>query len=252
MDDSHEAGFKPPYMAFTTLWNFLETLASHPLPPAIDRSLMQGKSGSDQANIFNALKAFGLLGEGQVVLPALTELTSADVEGRKLLLADLVRRHYPGALEVSDRNGTSTQLDAKFREDYGLQSGDTLRKSVTFFLHAARTAGIPLSPHFKQTRSGQGAPGQPKRRTAKRTARTAASPAAPAETPSVPTEAYRLEITLQTGGTMTLTVNVNPINLRGDDRDFFYDIVDKMSDYEQPAAQAGEEPTSAGSPDTQT
>jgi hypothetical protein len=32
---------------------------------------------------------------------------------------------------------------------------------------------------------------------------------------------------------MTLAVNVNPISLRGEDRAFFYDIVDKMADYDQ-------------------
>ena len=44
---------------------------------------------------------------------------------------------------------------------------------------------------------------------------------------------------------MTLAVNVNPITLRGDDRTFFYDIVDKMTDYEQPQP-AGEQDGSEG------
>lgn len=247
MSETAQQGFKPPYMAFQTFWNFVEDLSAHPLPPLIDRSLMGTKSGTDQANLINTLKAFGLVDEEQKVLSSLTALTDVDLEDRAPLLAELVRRHYAAALAVSESNGTASQLDQCFRESYGITSADTLRKSITFFLHAARTAGVPLSPHFKATRSGQGAPGAPRKRAAKRRPKNgvAEPEVAGVQQPAIP-DAYRLDVRLRTGGTMTLTVNVNPISLRGEDRSFFYDIVDKMTDYEQPEPEQAEGETVDG------
>lgn len=247
MSETAQAGFKPPYMAFQTFWNFVEELSAHPLPPQIDRSLMGSKSGTDQANLINTLKAFGLVDDDLTVLPRLTELTDADAEGRRPLLADIVRQCYAPALIVSEQNGTPNQLDQCFRESYSVTGTDTLRKSITFFLHAARTAGVPLSPHFPQTRGGQGAPGAPRKRAVKRKPKNGATEpeVTAAQPPAVP-DAYRLDVRLRTGGTMTLTVNVNPISLRGEDRSFFYDIVDKMTDYEQPEPEQAEGETVDG------
>lgn len=232
-EPSHQ-GLKPPYMAFQTFWNFIEGLSGHPLPPLIDRSLMGSKSGTDQANLISTLKTLGLINDQQSVRPALTALVYAEGDHRSTLLADLLQEHYAEALEVSASNGTSTQLEQCFRDNYAVVSAVTLRKSITFFLHAARAAGVPISPHFKQTRGGQGAPGQPRKRTAKRKSRNGiAAPSSATAPPSPQVDAYRLSVNLQTGGTMTLAVNVNPISLRGEDRAFFYDIVDKMADYDQ-------------------
>jgi hypothetical protein len=237
MSDDVETPFKPPYLAFQTFWNFLASLSEHPLPPQIDRSLMGSKSGTDQANLVNALKAFRLVDDDQRVLPALIELTESDADARSALLGRIVRRDYAAAVAVSDSNGTAGQLEQCFRESYGVTGADTLRKSITFFLHAARTAGVPLSPHFKQTRPGSGAPGQPRKRTVtRRTKNTGAAGETPVAQPTSKTDTYRLDVHLRTGGTMTLLASVNPIGLRGEDRAFFFDIVDKMTDYEQPEA----------------
>ena len=234
MTEAVQSDFKPPYMAFQTFWRFVSDLSMNPLPPRIDRSLMDSKSGTDQANLINTLKAFGLIDEDQRVLPALIALTDTDEEGRKPLLGEIVKQRYAAALAVSDSNGTANQLDDCFRDNYAVTGADTLRKSITFFLHAARAAGLPLSPHFKQTRAGQGARGQPRKRPSQRKPKNTAS--APGVYPSdgaKQSHAYQLNVRLRTGGTMTLTVNVNPISLRGDDRSFFYEIVDKMTDYRQ-------------------
>ena len=70
-------------------------------------------------------------------------------------MAALLRSYYPKQLEVSAQNGTEKLLLDSFEEAFGL-TGDTRRKAATFFLHAARQAGIALSPHFPATRSGPG------------------------------------------------------------------------------------------------
>lgn len=239
------SGFKPPYMSFMTFWNFVGGLAAHPLPPQIDRSLMGSKSGTDQTHLVAALKAFGLIDEEHKVLPQLVRLTEASEDERKSVFAELVRRYYAGPLAVSEENGTASQLEASFRESFGLTGAETVRKSITFFLHAARMSDVQLSPHFKATRPGQGAPGQSKRRPAKR---KVAAPVPPASEPEAPkAEGYGLDVELRTGGTMSLSVNVNPLSLRGEDRAFFYDIVDKMTDYAEahPAASPAAGPEQA-------
>lgn len=233
MEDIDTGKFKPPYMPFQTFWSFIDELSSNPLPPMIDRSLMVSRSGTDQAHLINTLKAFELIDGAHLVQPTLVELTAADAEGRKALLAGLLNRYYPKAIRVAEENGTASQLDQCFRDEYAISGADTLRKTVTFFLHAGRMSGLPMSPHFKPTRGRRVAPGKPRKRAAR------SSPTEPRaevqdHTAHHSEEQYRLDVRLRTGGTMTLAVNVNPLSLRGDDRVFFYDIVDKMADYRQP------------------
>jgi hypothetical protein len=167
--DEQANGFKPPYMSFQTFWTFIGDLSGKPLPPQIDRSLMDSKSGSDQANLTSAMKAFGLIDEELAVLPPLIALHEAgDDDERAAQLETLVRAHYPEPLRVSEDNGTEKLLNDAFRNAYGLDSADTRRKAITFFLHAARTASIPLSPHFPATRAGPGAGGTARPRRARR------------------------------------------------------------------------------------
>jgi hypothetical protein len=70
MDESPDT-FRPPYMSFQTFWRFIEELAGKPLPPAIDRSIMSTRSGSDKANLTQALSTFGLTGPDAKVLSPL-------------------------------------------------------------------------------------------------------------------------------------------------------------------------------------
>ena len=235
MAKANQQGFKPPYIAFQTFWKFIEDLSAHPLPPLIDRSMMTSKSGTDQTSLIGTLRALDLIDSDQRVLPGLTELANADKEHQRILLSQLLNEHYAEALEVSVSNGTSTQLEQCFRDVYSVASADTLRKSVTFFLHASRAAGAPLSPHFKRTRRGQGASGSPRKRTPSRKPKNVTfEPVRAIHQQTSSQDPYQLSVRLQTGGTMTLTVNVNPIGLRGGDREFFYSIIDKMTDSNQP------------------
>jgi hypothetical protein len=228
IDATTVAGFKPPYMAFRTFWSFIEDLASKPLPPAIDRSMMSSKSGTDQMNLMQSMRTFGLMNEDGTVLPALVDLTDADPDIRKKNLEQVVRTFYTGPLKVSEQHGTEQQLKDSFKDTWDLSSTDTLRKAITFFLHAARAADIELSSYFPNTRSGSGSPGKGKPRRSGSNKKKSTLPDGHVPPSS---EKYRLDVELETGGSMTLTVSVDPIRLRGEDRDFFYDVVDKLSDY---------------------
>ncbi len=261
MDNNQDAGFKPPYGAFRTFWSFVASLATKPLPPQIDRSILDSKSGTDQLGIFNALKAFNLVaGEEQVVQPALTGLVQATPEGRKTILGDLLQTYYPGQLKVSASQGTMKMLLESFESDFGL-NGDTRRKAATWFLHAANECGMPMSAHFPKLRPGQGAPAPRARRPPKRKPLGGASgnQVSTGSRPENPSGTDEFTVELRAGGTVTLTVNVSHFALsrHRDDRDFVEKLMDAMTAYEKaapggaaqaaaPSAESGEEEDTEG------
>lgn len=240
--------FKPPYMSFQTFWNFIGELASKPVPPRIDRSLMNSKSGTDQANLTNALTAFGLVDSTGVVQPRLRQLAATDDEGRKPILAAMVREYYPKAVAVSEANDTEAALNEAFRDEYGLNAAETRRKCVTFFLHALRLAELPVSAHFKQTRPGSGAPGTPRlKRTAgrKRGVTTPNGVEGTSDQPPAPApkgDTYTVE--LGSGGSVSVVVSVDLFALTTDDRNFIIELVDKLKGYPKAAPPQKEADTS--------
>lgn len=232
MDEAAPDDFRPPYLAFTTFWSFINELVAKPLPPRLDRSLMRSKSGSDQAALTAAMKSFGLIDSGQAVT-GLRDLASRDEAGRLTWLQEQVRVHYPAQMKVSDEHGTDQQLKESFKEAFGLDSADTTRKAMTFFLHAARTAHIETSANFPSTRSGSGAPGTPKpRRTTSRRRPPASPPTDKGGNASRLThsgDTYTL--TMDSGPVVTMTVAFNVMEASIDDRDFIFEIVDKLRAY---------------------
>lgn len=218
MDETSEA-WRPPYFAFQTFWTFLGDLAAKPLPPKIDRSLLKSKSGTDQANLLMALRAFDLMDDNNTVNgAALASVAQGAEESRAHALGDLVKRHYGKALDLSEQSGTEGQLHDLFRDDFALSAADTRRKAVTFFLHAARRAGIPLSEHFPSTRSGSGAPGTPKvKRSTAASKRKSAPPMGSAGTPVVTTEqtasGEHKRVSFGDSGLVTVNVDVKWLDL---------------------------------------
>ena len=203
--DEQESVFKPPYLSFQTFWNFIGELSKKPLPPQIDRSLLSSKSGTDQLNLTSTLKSFALIRDDLSVEPRLDQLVNADEDQRKKLLAEIVHQYYPDPLRVSAENGTEKLLHDSFRESYGLDAADTRRKSITFFLHAARTADIELSPHFPATRTGSGGGGSPRPRKA-----SSRKPKPPVqESPRTGAVSGGETKTVGFGEAGTVTVNVN-------------------------------------------
>lgn len=234
MDEPSEPGFKPPYLSFQTFWGFLEELATKHLPPQIDRSMLDKKSGTDQMNLLAAFKSFGLVDDAHAVQAELEHLVGEAEPDRKKRLASLLRRHYPRQFEVSDQNGTEKQLLESFEQAFGV-TGDTRRKASTFFLHAARFAGMTLSPHFPATRGGSGRTATTK---VKRTVAPKRRPGAPT-TPAPATaegagDTYT--VTLNSGGAVSVVVDVNLFSLSTDDRTFIIELVDKLKGYSSAGA----------------
>ena len=230
MDES-EGGFRPPYLPFKTFWTFVNDLLAAPLPPQIDRSLMTSKSGTDQVHLTAALKGFGLI-DGSQTVTGLRDLENIDDQARARWLAEQIRLHYPKQVELSEQNGTEHQLKESFRDVFVINSADTLRKSITFFLHAVQQAGIPLSPHFPSTRSGSGAPGTPKpRRPSSRRKPPADQAKNDAGTKRVHVEGDTHTLELDSGATAALTISMNVMTTSVADRKFLFELIDKLQSY---------------------
>lgn len=249
--ESTDEGFRPPYMSFQTFWNFIDELAAKPLPPRVDRSIMTSKSGTDQANLILALTSFALTdGEGHVQ-PALTRLVGIEKDQRAKVFGDMIKAYYVEPLRVSAENGTTNDLNRAFAEGYtSIASPDTRRKAITFFLHAARNAGIELSPHFPPTRSGQGAPGVPKAkrggpRKTKVNGGGAVAPPIPPSTPT-PVGGHSQTVTLQSGGSITLTYDVNMFEISDADEAFVLDLIKKLRTYRSGASANDDEGSGDG------
>jgi hypothetical protein len=232
VEDS-QGDFRPPYLPFQTFWSFIGDLLANPLPPRIDRSLMTSKSGTDQVHLTAALKAFGLVDANQAVT-GLRDLEGADEAARAGWLAEQIRKHYPAQIKVSEENGTEQQLKESFRVGSGTtDSADTLRKSIRFFLHAAREAGIPLSPHFPATRGGSGAPGAPKpKRSASKRKPGASQPRENGTSTPASKDGDKYSVDLASGGSVSVVVSVNLFSLSKEDRKFVIDLVDALKDYD--------------------
>jgi hypothetical protein len=233
--DEAQTPFKPPYMSFQTFLTFIEELASRPLPPKIDRSMMTSKSGTDQNNLMSALKGFALINGDHRVEPTLVQLATSDETKRNEKLGELVRAYYPDQIVVSEQNGTEGQLVESFKQSFSLDTTETRRKAITFFLHAARVAGIPLSPHFPPTRTGSGSPGTPRpKRPGKRRTPPAASGAgasnSAATQPNQP-DGDTYSVSLHSGGSVSVVVTVNLFALSTEDRNFVIDLVDRLKGY---------------------
>jgi hypothetical protein len=229
---------KPPYLAFQTFLAFLNELAAKPLPPQIDRSIMNTKSGTDQANLFSALKFFDLIDDNNIVQQGLKAFVSADELGRKAAITAMFSGHYPNQFDVSSQNGTEKLLLDSFEDDFGY-TGDTRRKAMTFFLHGARWAGIEMSPHFPTTRMGSGRSAI--NRTKRTTKKLSGTAVQVMPKPSPQGHGERVTVLLGDAGTVDVHVQVQWLDLP--DKTFIElrRIIKELRDLGTDTAEAEEE-----------
>jgi hypothetical protein len=159
----------PPYVPYRTFTNFLENLKHIGVPQVIDRSIAPFKSmsGALQGQVRLALEYLHLINEDGETTEGLKHLVNTE-EGveREQALKDVLIPAYSFIFEngLNLENATHRQLEERFKQEGA--TGDTPRKCIAFFLHAARGAGIKLSPHFKKVRGPRKATAKPRRKEA--------------------------------------------------------------------------------------
>jgi len=237
----------PAYVPFQTFLNFLGKLEQG-VPHRIDRSFLNRYySGAMGSQLITSLRFLGLVeGDDNRTTAALERLVQEQA-ARKQLLAELLHERYqPVFTDVGDlAKATHSQLEQAFKQIYNVE-GDTRRKAISFFVHMAQHAEIPLSAYIRTTNN----PGSS--RTATRTVskktkarqngtRTTKQRGATTKTrdvniPSAHTanaNSKTKTVTLHSGGMVTLTYSVDLFDVDEQDRQFLFGLIDQLRDYEQ-------------------
>jgi hypothetical protein len=215
-----------PYLPFRTFLNALDAL-NHGVPQVIDRTIWRTQPGGTQGQIMGALRFFGLIDELNKPTSNLLRLVDKR-EHRQAAIRALLEWSYADLVKSDLTKMTMKMLEDSIQQ-YGV-SGETRKKAITFFLQAAKFADLALSPYLQmQIRA---TPGTRKRR------RTPEDDSASFESAngssSSNTEAHNETIQLKSGGTVSLTVSINPFKLEKEDRVFVFELIDKLTGYGKP------------------
>jgi len=146
----NEKAMKPPYATYKAYDTLLTELRSHDvLPGAIDRGYLSKRSGSEQSALIATMKWFKLIDDAGKPTKLLREYVAAGDEEAAAIFKSMLVDAYGSITDGSFAldSATTNMLADKFRE-YGI-GGFTLTKAVSFFLSAAKDAGIKVSPHAK-------------------------------------------------------------------------------------------------------
>lgn len=143
----------PPYIPFKAFKGFLGALGQETLPARIDGGVLKNANVNRQYrnSLIRTLRFLGLVDAGDHPTEGFRELITAHRDNEdqyRQILGEALRQAYPFLFTegFSIETATEEMLKEKF-QDSGV-TGDTERKCMVFFLHAAKDAGIVVSPHL--------------------------------------------------------------------------------------------------------
>lgn len=186
----------PPYVSFRTFLTVLEDFKTIGLPPRIDRSVLTRFSGGVGSQLIMALKSLGLTDDEGVPTSRLPPLVAAHgtlefPEQLRSVLNDA----YPYLADLDLTTATPSMFADTFKNAIGAKE-DVLRKCRTFYLHAAKEAGIEMGARLEKgshPRTASSGNGRRRRKTTK-TEETAEAPTF--RPPQPQTQAKELEYQL--------------------------------------------------------
>jgi hypothetical protein len=223
---------KPPqevavYIPFKTIQTAITNFKPQTLPAKLDRSAWTSFSNLLQGQTLNAFKFLGLVDKDGNVQPALKELVGESLESDKFktLFAGVIKSKYEKIIELANENGTITQLQDAMRK-YGV-TGTTLERAIRFWVEAAKFTGTTFPESWKKATGGIVKRTKLPRPGVENKQEPPKVDEQPGEQPR--TEGYNKIMQLPGGiGEVTLIVSVNPIELKGKTRSWFYELVDKL------------------------
>jgi hypothetical protein len=136
----------PPYISFLRLKVFVQPLQQTGIPDRLDLEFFDRLPTGDRRQLQTALQYLQLIDAYWRPTQDLVALVDAYGDERwPAELSRLLRKAYRPLLESGLPLATQEDLSEAFREIYD-GTDDVLRKSRTFFLHAAHEAQIDLAP----------------------------------------------------------------------------------------------------------
>lgn len=229
---AEERKYPAAYLPYSTLITGLDHLKTVSIPNRIENSTFPSMSSQSQSQMLSALRFFKLVDANGIPQPALTPLVNNQAERGELIKA-LIEEHYADIVKLDLSKMTPSQLDEAFDNERYNVSGETKKKAKTFLLKAAQAAGFKVHPLLvKITRN---------RKTGSKKANSGAGRAAtekevkstdPAQPPAINRAGTKKTIQLRKGGSVTLSVDVNILELKGEDRNFVFELIDKLDQFE--------------------
>lgn len=223
----------PPYVPFRTLLSALDGMVDV-IPNQVDRSLWPSYSGAIQGQLLATMRFLHLIDEKGFPTESLRALVNPST--RQVKLAELLKAAYPDVFEKDPERMSPKQL-RDILGSFGI-SGSTLDRAVAFFVHAARYAGIPLSPHLtagtRQSRTAR------KLRSINniRASTVSSTDITDGASQKPEKEANSVSVKLQSGGTVTLVVDASLIAMSDEEIDFVRGLLKMMKEYQGAAGTA--------------
>lgn len=146
---------KYPYVSFATFASALVALADLGIPPTIDRSVLQQFSGANKGLLIQAFRHLGLTNSKDETQEVFHVYAKADPEKRKIILADLLKLHYPEQMKVL-ASGTIQNLKDTFNNTS--VEASVKSKCIAFFLQTAKGSGLLISGHILKGARGTRGP----------------------------------------------------------------------------------------------
>lgn len=176
----------PPYVSYKTFDNFLTGLKPG-VPSHVDKSVLRNLAGGVQTQLLNALRYLALIDERGRTQETLTRLVTSEGAERESVMAEVLQASYPFLFDDDFQldKATAMQFYDRFRGTGA--TGETVRKCATFFVAAAKDAGMKVSPYIERPapeRNGQPKPARP--RTPQAARKPARGQAGKGDAPSAP------------------------------------------------------------------
>jgi hypothetical protein len=222
----------PPYVSFRTLLTQIERMATEGVPSKIDQYFLTNMAGGTQNHFRHALRVLGLIDENNRTTDLLREVVAGEAEGRKAKLGQILSDRFPELVALGTDASKSDFLEVL--SEYGAKSADSQRKALTFYVAAAEYSGMPISNHVKSGR----APSSPRRSSSPRRGKSSNGSGTPGGSGTaqnaVPAggNGYARTLQLKSGGTVTLTWDVNMAYSTQEDEDFVMGLVRALRSYQ--------------------
>jgi len=237
--DDKERVPSPPYISFLTFSNFLTWVEGEGIPHRFDRSFWDKKfAGSTGVQLMTGLRFLNLL-KGDIPQPELEKIVAAKGDDKKVLLSNVIRQAY-SKIDFQQLERATPMMLADWLRSYGID-GDTLRKAESFFINACKAYEISLSKPLQKkarNRPAKASGAKPIRKRIDEKPLPLMDKGLSEKPPVIPPDdtgnqpkGQISNVTLVSGGEVTLVLNVNLFELSKEDRGFVLELVDKIKAY---------------------
>lgn len=225
--NEEKRGEAPAYVPWKTFLSATAQLEGE-LPPRIDPSVFQTYSGGTTSQLLSAFRFLGFTEADGTVRELFRSWVDAP-DRRSQIMQGVLADKYSRQLELAGQSATPRQMQTLFSE-MGVR-GSTLQKAVRFFIQACHFADVPIPPTWVGARAPSST--SPKGNTSrKRRGSTKADAKNQTGETDTRTTGDVIEVTLESGGIVKLSVATSLTHLSQHDREWLFATIDQVRSYQ--------------------